>query len=198
MVSRTAIRKEKCTEGQWRVISLNERSIEARPINSCDEAEFSSAQKETRDSPHKGPEKPLLVSSTTQGWKQRKGAYFAKRTDGVGTLVVEMMPPDNWCSSQARQKDDSVNGRTRFTARALLIGENPDTNRAFNCALQKCNRLVKLLLQRLHEKRTNCGYNLREADLVLEIELAPRRKWTMGIVLETYPSENGLARKSKD
>ena len=39
--------------------------------------------------------------------------------------------------------------------------------------------------------------NLRKGDLVLEIEPTPRRTWKMGLVLETYPGEDGLVRKAK-
>ena len=39
--------------------------------------------------------------------------------------------------------------------------------------------------------------NLRKGDLVLEIEPTPRRTWKMGLVLETYPGEDGLVRKVK-
>ena len=39
--------------------------------------------------------------------------------------------------------------------------------------------------------------NLRKGDLVLKIEPTPRRTWKMGLVLETYPGEDGLVRKAK-
>ena len=38
---------------------------------------------------------------------------------------------------------------------------------------------------------------LRKGDLVLEIEPTPRRTWKMGLVLGTYPGEDGLVRKAK-
>ena len=39
--------------------------------------------------------------------------------------------------------------------------------------------------------------NLREGDLVLEIEPTPRRPWKMAVVLETLPGDDGLARKAE-
>ena len=39
--------------------------------------------------------------------------------------------------------------------------------------------------------------NLRKRDLVLETEATPRRTWKMGLVLGTYPGEDGLVRKAK-
>ena len=39
--------------------------------------------------------------------------------------------------------------------------------------------------------------NLREGDLVLEMEPTPRRTWKMAVVLETFPGDDGLVRKAK-
>ena len=39
--------------------------------------------------------------------------------------------------------------------------------------------------------------NLREGDLVLEMEPTPRRTWKMAVVLETFPGDDKLVRKAK-
>ena len=39
--------------------------------------------------------------------------------------------------------------------------------------------------------------NLREGDLVLEMEPTPRRTWKMAAVLETFPGDDKLVRKAK-
>ena len=39
--------------------------------------------------------------------------------------------------------------------------------------------------------------NLREGDLVLEMEPTPRRTWKMAVVLETFPGDDGLVMKAK-
>jgi len=39
--------------------------------------------------------------------------------------------------------------------------------------------------------------NLREGDLVLEMDPTPGRTWKMAVVLETFPGDDGLVRKAK-
>ena len=39
--------------------------------------------------------------------------------------------------------------------------------------------------------------NLQEGDLVLVIEPTPKRTWKMGLVIQTYPGQDGLTRKAR-
>ena len=86
-----------------------------------------------------------------------------------------------------REEQSKVNPRD-----LVIIRSTEKRVQEFRCWLK--NFAPDLLLRnKWYRKREN----LREGDLVLEMEATPRRTWKMAVVLETFPGDVGFVRKAK-
>ena len=141
-------------------------------------------------------------------WWRRKS--YQMRTKSTGSFIQDPGPHRRTmenlsCTSHLPRKSATTLSQFEwYLGRSTCHAQRPFDRKSFSTscarrAIKGGSKWLKYFAPDLlpRNKWYRRRENLREGDLVLEMEPTPRRTWKMAVVLETFPGDDGLVRKAK-